>query len=396
MDRDLERVDRIREALKESPADALVCTRPSNVLLVSGYWPVIGTAIAIITSEGHVSLIAPEDEADLAKQSWADAIDIFSTGSLDQLTTAANSVRDLLPALLRRSGLNTTCKLALDTGEGFEPATYAAMHLYGDRVSQLLAELCSAFTVTAADEMLMRLRATLTPKEIEKVRAACGIAEDAFLRGAKQLRSGLRETEAAACFSEGLSRPDDTERAGGFVYCMSGPNSADAYRSYQRSSARSISSDDLILIHCNSYVNGFWTDITRTFSLAPLSEGRHKQYEAIFAARAAALETIRPGVRCAEVDKAARDVMTLYGFRDEFKHGLGHAVGFAAIDHNAAPRLHPASTDTLANGMVFNVEPAIYFENRYGLRHCDMVAVTGTGAELLTPFQTTIENLVVT
>ena len=69
-------------------------------------------------------------------------------------------------------------------------------------------------------------------------------------------------------------------------------------------------------------------------------------------------------------------------------------VGFAAIDHNAPPRLHPKSPDVLEEGMVFNVEPAAYFPNECGMRHCDMVAVTSTGSQVLTPFHQTIEELV--
>ena len=83
-----------------------------------------------------------------------------------------------------------------------------------------------------------------------------------------------------------------------------------------------------------------------------------------------------------------------HGFGDDaFPHGTGHGVGFAAIDHTARPRLHPAADDVLQPGMVFNVEPAIYLEGYGGLRHCDMVVVTPSGAEVLTPFQTAAGEL---
>jgi Xaa-Pro aminopeptidase len=113
----------------------------------------------------------------------------------------------------------------------------------------------------------------------------------------------------------------------------------------------------------------------------------------VFAARAAALSAIRPGATGAEVDRAARSVLAERGYGPEFKHPTGHGVGFAAIDHNARPRLHPKSPDVLEPGMVFNVEPGLYFEDG-GMRHCDMVAVTDNGAELLTPFLCDIEELI--
>jgi Xaa-Pro aminopeptidase len=107
------------------------------------------------------------------------------------------------------------------------------------------------------------------------------------------------------------------------------------------------------------------------------------------------LEVIRPGVRGRDVDAAARGVLRRHGFDDHaFKHPTGHGVGFAAIDHNARPRLHPASDDVLTVGSVFNVEPAIYRDGIDGMRHCDVVAVNERGATVLTPFQCDLDDLV--
>jgi Xaa-Pro aminopeptidase len=86
-------------------------------------------------------------------------------------------------------------------------------------------------------------------------------------------------------------------------------------------------------------------------------------------------------------------VLTAHGYGEAFKHPTGHGVGFAAIDHDALPRLHPKSPDVLETGMVFNVEPGVYFEGYGGLRHCDMVAVTASGAEVLTPFAASMHDL---
>ena len=96
---------------------------------------------------------------------------------------------------------------------------------------------------------------------------------------------------------------------------------------------------------------------------------------------------VRPGVRAAEVDAAARNVLTERGFGDGFKHATGNGVGFSAINHLAYPRIHPKSDDMLEVGMTFNIEPAIYIEGFGGARHCDLVTVVAEGMELLTPFQ---------
>src|SRR6185312_7161560 len=99
------------------------------------------------------------------------------------------------------------------------------------------------------------------------------------------------------------------------------------------------------------------------------------------------------GIGAATVDGAARQVLESRGFGKEFRHATGHGVGFAAINHNALPRIHPLSEEILEAGMIFNIEPAVYIPRFGGMRHCDMVVVTDDGAELLTPFINSAEQL---
>jgi len=399
MTRDTERIKRITDALGRSNMDALVCALPANVLLVSGYWPVIGTSVVVITKRGFVHLLAPADEAELARGSWADFVETFSFGSLNEITTALDVLRPSLRSIVKDIGSRDRIVVGCETGPVVEPVPYVGMHLFGTAIQDLLSEILSPEGIRSADEVLRQLRSVLTVSEQASVRLACNIAERAFLHGVESLRPSLKETDVATLFGASLVSDeaviDSGVRLGGSVFCMSGPNSAQAYAAYQRSRARQVQSGDLVLVHCNSYVNGYWTDITRTFCIAPPDERQQRMYEAIFAARGAALAAIRPGVRAADVDRAARTVLSDYGFAKEFKHGLGHGVGFAAINHNAVPRLHPASDDTLEPGMIFNIEPAVYFAGFGGIRHCDMVLLTDRGPEVLTPFQSTLESLTV-
>ncbi|HXG82508.1 MAG TPA: M24 family metallopeptidase [Pyrinomonadaceae bacterium] len=164
---------------------------------------------------------------------------------------------------------------------------------------------------------------------------------------------------------------------------------------YQRSRAKRLKENEFVLVHCNSHADGYWTDVTRTFLLDRADEKKRRISEAVFAARVAALSAIRPGVKAADVDKAAREVIEERGYGEYFTHATGHEVGFSAINHDAVPRIHPASEDVLETGMTFNVEPAIYIEGIGGFRHCDMVAVTENGYEILTPFQTKKEELLI-
>jgi Xaa-Pro aminopeptidase len=271
------------------------------------------------------------------------------------------------------------------------------MHLYGAGIMAVLERALPAATLVSADALLTQLRAVKTPREVAYIRRACDIAAQAFRTGAAHLSVGLPETAAAALFRAPLSTLDagnaGVERADGFVFCMSGMHAAAAGGAYARSRAKALAPQELVLVHCNSYVDGYWTDITRTYCLGEPDARQGALYAAVFEARQAALHAIQPGVSAAEVDRAARAVLTAHGFGPCFTHGTGHGVGFAAIDHNARPRLHPRSDDTLECGMVFNVEPAIYIEGYGGVRHCDVVALTEHGVEVLTPFQNDLEQL---
>ncbi len=371
----------------------MVASFPENVLLLSGYFPVVGTSLAIATREGEVILLVPRDERCLVEGSGADRIAEFEPGSLDRLTTAAEAVRAPLQKILCDTGLQRA-QIGHESEESHDPASYAAMHLYGTSLRGVFEGAC----MRPAAEFFSRMKATLTAMELERVRRSCRVAELGFEAGRRQLTTGMKESEAAAAFrlplfSDGIGF-EGARRADGYVACMAGANSSEAFGAYALSRDARIAPGNLVLTHCNSYADGYWTDITRTYCMGPPDERRRRMYEAVFAAREAALQAIRPGVKAKEVDRAAREAMGAHGLAREFKHATGHGVGFAAINHNALPRLHPASPDILETGMVFNVEPAAYISGFGGLRHCDMVAVTTNGVELLTPFQCRVEELI--
>src|SRR5579875_2055989 len=100
--RNPERIDRIGIALRKNQWDLVVCALPKNVLLLSGYWPVVGTGVAVASAEGRIALLVPEDEEDLAQSGWADEVRTFKPGSLDEITTTAQAIRAPLGDLINR------------------------------------------------------------------------------------------------------------------------------------------------------------------------------------------------------------------------------------------------------------------------------------------------------
>ena len=130
-------------------------------------------------------------------------------------------------------------------------------------------------------------------------------------------------------------------------------------------------------------INGYWAELTRTFFAGSISDEWRRAHQACVAAQDAALKEIRDGASARAVDSAARSVMQQAGFGSAFKHGLGHGFGFQAINHAAAPVLHPASNAMLRSGMVHNMEPAVYLDGKGGIRLNDNVAVQADGNEVL-------------
>ena len=392
---DRERIDRVRRALEQGGLDAVVCALPKNVLLLSGYWPVVGTSVAIATRDGRIAWAVPADEAGLAEEGWADELLTFTPGSLRAMQRAGDAVRAPLSKLCQALRLGG-CRVGFEAGEAVQESSYAAIHLYGASFGAVLADAAPDASWVAADDMLAELRAVLTPREGQAVSRACGIARTMFRDVRRHVRVGRTETAIAAALRRSLAtRAPGSARGDGFVYCMAGAHAALAAGAYARSRGDvTIASGDVVLVHCNSYLDGFWTDITRTYSVGPPEPRVRAMFDAIFEARDAALAALRPGVQAATVDRAARSVLERRGFGTKFTHSTGHGVGFAAIDHDAMPRLHPASHDVLTSGMVFNVEPAIYEPGVLGIRHCDVVLLEASGPRILTEFQTTLDELV--
>lgn len=384
---DPERQEWNKRALEASSFDAVVCLAPTNVLLLSGYWPVMGNSIAVFTRQGECAVLLPEDEMELAQASSSAGLEPYRPGSLETITTALEQFTSPLLKLLNRLGLGSAkIGLALDQSE--QPASYAAMSRYTGQLQSCLQSGLSDATYVTCDTMLAALAARRTRVELEILRKGCAVAAHGFRAVEGAVQAGVSEHEFVGIAQSAFeSAPQPAmQRSYGFFWCMSGPNSAKASAAFAQTRARTAEHGDLLMLHANTCADGYWTDITRTWSVGEPTNQHKGMRDAIAEASAAALREIRPGVRAAEVDRAAREVMKAHGFGAAFRHSTGHGVGLAAANGNAQPRIHPASPDVLEEGMTFNVEPAAYFDGYGGMRHCDVVAVTTNGVEVLTEF----------
>ena len=228
MERDVQRIARIREALRAKRVDAVVRTLPMNVLMVSGYWPFVGTTIAIATADGKSgSWFRRTPQEWQRRDGRRRTTGTFRSGSLNELKALEDCVRGPLSQMVRRLGLSAACIVAYEDTADVEPASYAGMNVYGAALPALLSSAIPGICLASGGEMLAGIRAVLTESELKRLRIACEIVGCSFEAGHAALRSGLTETQVADAFRMGLSAPcldgDAPGRADGFVYCMSGP-----------------------------------------------------------------------------------------------------------------------------------------------------------------------------
>jgi len=218
------------------------------------------------------------------------------------------------------------------------------------------------------------------PAELARLRRANEATKAALQRVAETaVREGMRQSELAEHVRRAQERAGLTEV---WVLALFGPSAAFPHGT---ADDRVLHEGDLVLVDTGGSLHGYRSDITRTWALGtPPAEAR-RAWSVVAEAQHAAIEAIRPGVACGDVDATARAVIDAAGFGPgyhRFTHRLGHGIGLEVHEH---PYLVPGSTRILEPGMTMSVEPGIYVPGAFGVRIEDIVAVTDEGCEAFGP-----------
>lgn len=215
--------------------------------------------------------------------------------------------------------------------------------------------------------------------EVAAMREAAAIADEALRRFCKLLKPGISEKEAAAkldrlCSSGGSEKPSfDT-------IMLFGKNSA---LPHGRPGMKALAKGDFVLIDFGCTVQGFCSDMTRTFVFGSSTGRQRELYSLVQKAQGAAREAASAGMSARALDSVAREIIQTAGYGRNFGHGLGHGVGRRVHEQ---PRLNEKSESLLQAGSVVTIEPGIYLPGFGGVRIEDMILLTKTGSELLTYF----------
>ena len=192
------------------------------------------------------------------------------------------------------------------------------------------------------------------------------------------IRPGLRELDVAAEL-EHQARLLGAEGMSFETITASGARSA---LPHGRATANPLSRRGFLTLDFGVILKGYCSDMTRTVHLGKPQAEERRAYGAVLEAQETAVAATGAGVRCGDVDDAARSVLQRHGLAEAFTHSTGHGVG---LEIHEPPRVGTGQESMLQPGMVITIEPGIYLEGRFGIRIEDMVAITRSGGHVLTP-----------
>jgi len=223
-----------------------------------------------------------------------------------------------------------------------------------------------------------QLRLIKDRDEIDRIRESVVLAASLFQVALSAIRPGQPEGLVAGEM-ELQARRAGAEKMSFDTIVAAGPRSA---LPHGRASTQPIPGDGFIILDWGVILASYCSDMTRTVHLGPVSTAHRRMYEAVREAQLASIEAVRPAATAGEVDQAARKVLQKAGYGAYFTHSTGHGVG---LEVHESPRLAKGQTQRLAPGMVITIEPGVYIPDDGGVRIEDMVLVTESGHEVLTP-----------
>ena len=228
-----------------------------------------------------------------------------------------------------------------------------------------------------ASEVLSSLRLRKDPAEVEAMRRAVKIAQEALEATLPLIRMGMTEKELSSELVVQLLKHGSEPEMPFAPIVSGGPNAANPHAS---PTERKLQEGDLLVVDWGAAYDGYISDLTRTFAVGQVDEEYQKIHRVVQEANAAGRAAARPGVPCAAVDKSARDVIENAGYSVYFTHRTGHGIG---MEGHEEPYMRGDNMQLLEAGMAFTVEPGIYLPDRNGVRIEDNVVITETGADAL-------------
>lgn len=239
---------------------------------------------------------------------------------------------------------------------------------------KLYAYLSNGINLKDTENITKPLRIIKDKKEINNIIKAQKIAEKAFKDTLTYIKEDMTTKEIASYLDYRMNMYGSEEVAFSSIVV----NEKESANCHGVPGNKKIKKGDLLLFDFGATVNGYRSDMTRTIAIGEISEEKKKIYNVVYNAHKIAKDKLKPGVKCCDIDEAAREYIEKNGYGDLFLHSLGHGVG---LDIHEYPTLTTKSDEVLKEGMIVTVEPGIYLKNKFGIRIEDTYIITENGSK---------------
>lgn len=342
------RIRNLRRLFHKERIGAYVTFEPSNMRYLAGFGDL---ACALVTKKSVFAFAPP--------LLYAQARRLVSSGV--KVVNLEKGLKENLRHLLRREKIRRV---------GYES------HRVRLTEFRLLSSL-RGFLLRDCGDLVAGLRRVKDPGEVARIRRACRITHKAYLYGKRLARPGVSEKEVASRL-ELFMKEKGAEKSSFDLIVAGGPNTA---LPHHKSGPYRFRKKDVVLFDIGCIIDGYCSDLTRTFFLGSPNGVHREVYRTVAEAQKRGISRVAENVLCREVDQAARRRIENARYGDYFIHSTGHGVG---LEIHEAPRLTSRGAEKLQAGMVITVEPGIYLPGRFGVRIEDTLLVTKSGCEILT------------
>lgn len=347
----INRIEKFKNKIKELGLDAAIIYKPENRRYLSGF---TGSFGYILLTHDEKFFITDSRYVEQAKRQCKGykLIEIKSNGDW-----ASSMLYDIINEQEIRK-------------IGFEDK-----HVTYFQYSEI-AENLDDIELVPLNGILQSIRMIKDDNEVENIRNAAKIVDKAFEHILNYIKPGITEREISY-------RIENFMKENGAYGNSFEPIIASGKRSalpHGIASHKVVEKGDFIILDYGCLYNGYCSDMTRTVVVGKASEEQKQIYNTVLDAQQSALENVKPGSMCCEIDKIARDKITNQGYGEYYKHGLGHSVGLEIHEH---PILTTVSKEILEPFMTITIEPGIYIPDFGGVRIEDLVLVTENGFEVL-------------
>lgn len=365
------RVERAQELMTQNKLQAIAITSGSSLTYYSAvrWWTSERLFAMVLPAKGKAFFVCPAFEEGRAREQLATGpfgkeveVRVWQENE-DPYARVAEGLRDL--------GLSSGA-LGVEEKTPFVFSDGMASHVPA-------MQTASATPVTAGCRMIK------SEHELALMRLASKVSITAYEAAYLALHDGMTQDE----FSSLVETAHSKLGFHGGADVQVGEHSAAPHGSI---APQKIREGQIVLMDGGCSVEGYASDISRTFVLGKPTEKMKKIFDIVYRAQSAALATARPGVACEAVDAAARNVVTDAGYGPGFKyftHRVGHGMG---LDGHEWPYLVLGNATLLRANMIFSDEPGIYLPGEFGVRIEDDMHITAEGAELLTPRSPSLER----